>query len=97
MVLKEVLAKACKPDVGLITNITPDHLSENSSFLDYARVKGELVELLRNKTLVINNDDPTIESLLKELNYEGNLISFGLDTNSNKTTLKQCLWKKSSN
>ena len=90
----EKLAKACKPDVGLITNITPDHLSENSSFLDYARVKGELVELLRNKSLVINNDDPTIESLLKELNYEGNLISFGLDTNSNKTTLKQCFCGK---
>lgn len=84
------LAKPCKPDVGLITNITPDHLSNNSGFLDYARVKGELVELLENKTLVINNDDPTIKGLLNELNYEGNLISFGIETQSVKTTEKTC-------
>lgn len=83
------LAKPCKPDVGLITNITPDHL-EGSNFLDYARVKGELVSLLQNKTLVINNDDPTIKGLLRELNYEGNLISFGVDTKPIGWDKKSC-------
>ncbi|MGN1321745.1 MAG: Mur ligase family protein [Methanosphaera sp.] len=88
------LAKECKPDVGVITNITPDHLSENSNFLDYARVKGELVELLDQKTLIINNDDPTIQGLLKELNYHGNIISFGVDTEPVRTSTKKCFCGK---
>lgn len=84
------LAKPCKPDVGLITNITPDHLSENSSFLDYACIKGELLELLTDKTIIINNDDPTIKALLKKLDYEGNVISFGIETESIRTSYKSC-------
>ncbi|OED30712.1 Mur ligase family protein [Methanosphaera sp. WGK6] len=88
------LAKPCKPDVGLITNITPDHLSENSDFLNYARVKGELVELLNNKTLIINNDDPTIKGLLNELKYDGDLISFGIDFKSTNTASKKCFCGK---
>ncbi|WP_455645113.1 Mur ligase family protein [Methanosphaera sp.] len=88
------LAKPCKPDVGLITNITPDHLSKDSDFLDYARVKGELVELLNNKTLVINNDDPTIKGLLNEVGFMGNLISFGLDFKSTNTSSKKCFCGK---
>ncbi len=85
------LAKPCKPDVGIITNITPDHLDENSTFLDYARVKGELIALLNNKTLIANNDDPTVMSLIRELNYEGNLITFGIEHKSIRRDTKQCI------
>lgn len=84
------LAGPCKPDVGVITNITPDHLDENSKFLDYARVKGELITLLQNKTLIANNDDPTVMSLIKELGYEGNLITFGIDHYTIRKDTKQC-------
>ena len=84
------LAGPCKPDVGIITNITPDHLDENSTFLDYARVKGELVSLLQNKTLIVNNDDPTVMSLIKELEYDGNLITFGIEHESVRKDTKQC-------
>lgn len=85
------LAKPCKPDVGIITNITPDHLSESSDFLDYAKVKGELVSLLEEGTLLINNDDPTVVSLVDELNYFGNLITFGLSYTSSRVSSKKCL------
>ncbi len=84
------LAKPCKLDVGLITNITPDHLSEGSSFLDYARVKGELVELLENKILVINSDDPTVKSLVEQLDYHGKLISFGIESEPIRSSYKSC-------
>lgn len=84
------LINACQADVGLITNITEDHLTNSSDFLSYARVKGELVELLKNKTLIVNNDDPTVMSLLKEVEYEGNLITFGIDTDSFRQSEKQC-------
>lgn len=85
------LAKPCKPDVGIITNITPDHLDDNSTFSDYARVKGELISLLNNKTLIVNNDDPTIMSLINELNYEGNLITFGIEHQSIRQDTKECM------
>lgn len=80
----------CKADVGLITNITEDHLTNSHDFLNYAKVKGEFVELLKNKTLIVNSDDPTIMSLLKELNYVGNLITFGIDAKSFRKSVKQC-------
>ena len=80
----------CKADVGVITNITEDHLTNSHDFLNYARVKGEFVELLKNKTLIINSDDPTVMSLIKELNYEGNLITFGIDAESFRKSKKQC-------
>ncbi|MBR0473322.1 MAG: hypothetical protein IJI98_11590 [Methanosphaera sp.] len=84
------LISACKADVGLITNITEDHLTNSNDFLSYARVKGELVELLKNKTLIVNSDDPTLMSLLREVNYEGNLITFGIETESFRQSEKQC-------
>ncbi|MCD7781969.1 MAG: hypothetical protein LUG89_04685, partial [Methanosphaera sp.] len=85
------LASPCKPDVALITNITPDHLVDESNFTDYANVKGELIKLVENKTLIINSDDPTIKKLVEQLNYEGNLITFGLDIEPTRQSRKNCL------
>lgn len=85
------LAKPCHPDVGIVTNITPDHIADGSTFLDYAMVKGELIELLRNKTLIINSDDPTLKSLVEKLDYDGNLITFGVDYETTSKSTKQCL------
>lgn len=80
----------CKADVGVITNITEDHLTNSHDFLNYAKVKGEFIELLKNKTLIANSDDPTIMSLINELNYEGNLITFGVDAKSFRESKKKC-------
>lgn len=85
------LAQPCKPDVGLITNITPDHLDKSKNFKSYAKVKGELIYLLADGTLIINNDDPTIKYLVEENNYTGNLITFGLEHDSTKKAVKECL------
>ena len=84
------LINNCQADVGIITNITEDHLTNSHDFLSYAKVKGEFVELLKNKTLIVNSDDPTIMALLKELDYEGNLITFGLDSKTFRKSFKQC-------
>jgi len=89
------LAKDCHPDVGIITNITPDHLNEDSSFLDYARVKGELIELLENKMLIVNGDDPVIMGLIDKLGYNGEVISFGVDYNTGNVSDKTCVCGRS--
>jgi UDP-N-acetylmuramate--alanine ligase len=79
-----------KPSSGILTNITPDHLSDDSDLLDYAKVKGELVEGLKGKQLIVNSDDPTIMGLIKELSYVGDLITFGLDEKPAKLGYKPC-------
>lgn len=62
--LKFIL-KRCHPSCGIITNITPDHMHKNQDFLNYARIKGEFVEYLRDKMLIVNADDPTVWGLIK--------------------------------
>lgn len=81
----------CLPDVGIITNITPDHLINSNDFLNYAKVKGEIIPSLENGTLIINNDDPMIKALVEEHDYQGNLITFGLDYPITNKATKECL------
>lgn len=44
-------------DVALITNLTPDHLTRYKSLDDYYKTKFNIFNNLRNKALVIINDD----------------------------------------
>ena len=76
---------------GLITNITPDHLDCLGSFMDYAHVKGEFIEELNGKQLIVNGQDPTIMGLLKEYNFEGDLITFGIDWKPERVNSKECV------
>ena len=76
---------------GLITNITPDHLNDLGSFMDYAHVKGEFIEELNGKQLIVNGQDPTIMGLLKEYNFEGDLITFGVDGTFERINPKECV------
>ena len=76
---------------GLITNITPDHISDLGSFMDYAHVKGEFIEELNGKQLIVNGQDPTIMGLLKEYGFEGDLITFGVDWKPESVNAKECV------
>ncbi|MCQ2972378.1 MAG: UDP-N-acetylmuramate--alanine ligase [archaeon] len=75
--------------MALMTNITPDHLT--TSFLDYAHVKGELISSLNGKKIIVNAQDPTILGLLKELDFQGEVITFGLDWVADDSNSKQCV------
>lgn len=76
---------------GLITNITPDHLESLGSFMDYAHVKGEFIEGMNGKQLIVNGQDPTIMGLLKEYGFEGDLITFGVDWKPESVNPKECV------
>lgn len=80
----------CQPSSGIITNITPDHLDGVRDFLDYARVKGELIKHLKGKQLIINSDDPTLWGMIESFNYHGQLITFGVDYEHTQENLKKC-------
>ena len=78
-------------DSGLITNITPDHLNDLGSFMDYANVKGEFIRELNGKKIIVNGHDPTIMGLLRKLNFDGEIITFGVDERPDSIALKECV------
>ncbi|HMK53992.1 MAG TPA: Mur ligase family protein [Methanobacteriaceae archaeon] len=80
----------CQPSCGIITNINPDHLSEDTDFFKYARIKGELLDELQNKKVVINSDDPTVWGLLEKVGYQGEVITFGVEDHPSRISSKVC-------
>ena len=76
---------------GLITNITPDHLNNLGSFMDYAHVKGEFISEMGIGQLIVNGQDPTIMGLLRELDFKGEVITFGVDDLPDSVGMKECV------
>lgn len=76
---------------GLITNITPDHLNDLGSFMDYANVKGEFISELGFGQLIVNGQDPTIMGLIREMDFKGEVITFGVDELPESVGMKECV------
>lgn len=87
----ERIVKNTDMSAGLITNITPDHLNDLGSFMDYANVKAEFIKELNGKKLIVNGHDPTIMGLLRDLKYDGELITFGVDETPDSIGIKECV------
>jgi UDP-N-acetylmuramoylalanine--D-glutamate ligase len=53
--------EAFRPEIGVLLNLTPDHLDRHASFDDYARAKMRMFEYqLDRDAAVLNADDPEI-------------------------------------
>jgi UDP-N-acetylmuramoylalanine-D-glutamate ligase len=53
--------EAFRPDVGVLLNLTPDHLDRHASFEEYARAKMRMFEnQLERDAAVLNADDPEV-------------------------------------
>lgn len=76
---------------GLITNITPDHLNDLGSFKDYANVKGEFISELDFGQLIVNGQDPTIMGLIRDMDFKGEVITFGVDELPESVGMKECV------
>lgn len=71
------LARICRPDVGIITNIGPAHLKGLGSLEGVAAAKGELWdEMGRNATAILNVDDPHCRRLAEDRPFR--VVRFGL-------------------
>jgi len=88
--LKFILDR-CHPSCGIITNINPDHLNNGNDFRHYSLIKGELLENLQGETVIVNGDDPTIMGLISHINYQGTVITFGVDHEVQGESKKECL------
>ena len=62
-----------KFDIGVITNITPEHLDYHKTFERYRTAKSKLIS--RSKFSILNYDDPNYNFLKKKTT--GKIISFG--------------------
>jgi UDP-N-acetylmuramoyl-L-alanyl-D-glutamate--2,6-diaminopimelate ligase len=68
-------------EVGVITNITPEHLDYHGSFASYRMTKLNLARYC--KAIVINSDDPNQNiNLLKKINPQIKLYSYSGNTNT---------------
>lgn len=75
------LTEIARPNIGLITNISPAHLEHLHSVENVARAKGELFEnMTKDGTIVINLEDPWVVSLAEK--YPGNIRTFGMQNNA---------------
>ncbi|HEV2299490.1 MAG TPA: UDP-N-acetylmuramoyl-L-alanine--D-glutamate ligase [Candidatus Acidoferrales bacterium] len=53
--------EAFRPDVGVLLNLTPDHIDRHGSFEEYARAKQRIFEnMLDRDFAVLNADDPQV-------------------------------------
>ncbi len=64
------LAAFARPDIGLITNITPVHLEQLGSLENVARAKAELIEALPPGGVAVVPDDPLLEPYLTRSDIE---------------------------
>jgi UDP-N-acetylmuramoyl-L-alanyl-D-glutamate--2,6-diaminopimelate ligase len=74
----------CGFDVGVLTNITPDHLDFHGSLEEYRKAKGLLFEMLNDqphgaprRTAVLNRDDPNWEYFAHRT--KARVVTYGVD------------------
>lgn len=64
------------PQIGVILNITPNHLDRHGTFEEYRAAKARLIEFQHPKDIaVLNRDDPATWGLAESV--RGKLITFG--------------------
>jgi UDP-N-acetylmuramoylalanine--D-glutamate ligase len=74
------------PDVGVLLNITPDHLDRHGDLAEYGRVKMLLfAQQKAGNTAIINGDDPRCRELSQGL--PGDVQTFGCDENDTAVIL----------
>jgi UDP-N-acetylmuramoylalanine--D-glutamate ligase len=55
--------EAFRPEIGVLLNLTPDHLDRHASFDDYARAKMRMFEnQIERDAAILNADDPEVTS-----------------------------------
>lgn len=73
--------------IGVLTNITNEHLDYHKTYENYVKAKVKL--LTHAKTSIINLDDrsyPSVKKLLEKKHYNGTVITYGLGPSAQVNT-----------
>ncbi len=65
--------------IGVVTNITPEHLDYHKTYEQYLRTKGRLLQ--NSQTVVVNKDDASYAKIIPYIKNEL-IITYGLDKTS---------------
>ena len=81
-----------KPQIGVVTNIGSDHLSEFRTLETTAAVKGRLIAALpQHGTAVLNADDPYVMAMTKRSQCK--VVTYGLGSEAMLRAIQiQCTW-----
>ena len=85
-------ARLLKPQMGVVTNIGSDHLSEFRTLEATAEVKGRLIAALpQHGTAVLNADDPYVMAMTKRNTCK--VVTYGLGSDAMLRAIHiQCTW-----
>ena len=68
-------------DIGIITNITEDHLNIHKTLEDYIASKEKILSIIKDDgILILNRDDKYFERIIKKANVR--VLTFGMNTSS---------------
>ncbi|QQG40450.1 MAG: UDP-N-acetylmuramyl-tripeptide synthetase [Candidatus Levyibacteriota bacterium] len=67
--------------VGVLTNVTHEHLDYHKTYENYVKTKSKLLEIA--KVAVVNRDDVSYEYISKLQRKNQNLVTYGLKENAN--------------
>jgi UDP-N-acetylmuramoyl-L-alanyl-D-glutamate--2,6-diaminopimelate ligase len=67
-------------EMGILTNISPEHLDYHKTFKNYQRVKSQL--FLRSKVSILNRDDSSFDFINNEVKNNSKVISYGFKNKS---------------
>ena len=83
-----------KPDISIITNISPDHLDRyNQNFESYVESKFRIIQnQTANDLFIYNNNCDATTNILNKINIQPNCISISID--KNKENKKQIFLNK---
>ena len=78
----EVLANISKPTLAVITNIGTSHIGNLGSRQNILKAKLEMLEGMKEKRIVINNDNDLLHKWYEENKKNYEIITFGIVNNS---------------
>ena len=76
------LSKICKPTIGVITNVGTSHIGNLGSRQNILKAKLEILDGMKNKRMVINNDNDLLHKWYEENKNNCEIITFGIVNDS---------------
>jgi UDP-N-acetylmuramoyl-tripeptide--D-alanyl-D-alanine ligase len=75
------LTQIARPQIGLITNVSPAHLELLQNIENVAKAKGELFDNMKDDgTVIVNLEDPWVKKIAE--GYKGRVYTFGMQNDA---------------
>lgn len=73
------LSMIAKPNIAIITNVLTSHIGNLGTRREILKAKLEILDGMKNKALIINNDNDMLSNWYESLANKENIITYGID------------------